>query len=332
MRLIDLFDNLYRPLRLRGRSPATARLYGCTLRAFGRWLGRDPELRDLDELVLARYLEARAGQVAALTVEKERTQLVALAGLAFERRLLDAKPQCPPGAIPDRVPQAWSIDELRAVMTAAADPATYAEGRNGRPRLFPVPAATGSQLTGSPLNVVSTAAPTSSADIKARFLAALLPVLYETGERVGAMLEARIEDYQRPHLVVRAEARKGRKRDRVYRLTDATCDRLEVAIGGRAEGLVFVWPWTRTLLWREFGKAVRAAGLNTRKRLRFHQIRRSAASHYAAAGGDAVEMLDHSSPRITKRWYIDPRLVDRGHRPCDILPPIVAVEAVQVGG
>lgn len=67
---------------------------------------------------------------------------------------------------------------------------------------------------------------------------------------------------------------------------------------------------------------VGAAGLDTRKRLRFHQIRRSAASHFAAAGGEAVEMLDHSSPKITNRWYLDPRLVDRGQRPCDILPPI----------
>jgi integrase len=309
MRLIDLFENLYRPLRLRGRSPATARLYGCTIRAFGKWLGREPELRDLDELVLARYLEARAGQVAALSAEKERSQLCALAGLAWERRLIETKPQCPPGAIPDRVPHAWSLDELRAVMAAAADPATYADRRSGRPRLFP------QQPAAAP-------AATPADAIKARFFGAILPALYETGERIGAMLEARIEDYERPHLVVRAEARKGRKRDRVYRLTDATCDRIEAAIGGRADGRVFVWPWTHTLLWREFGKAVKAAGLDGRKRLRFHQIRRSAASHYAAAGGDAVEMLDHSSPKITKRWYLDPRLVDRGVRPCDVLPPI----------
>ena len=313
MRLIDLFDNLYRPLRLRGRSPATTRLYGCTIRAFGKWLGRDPEIRDLDELVLARYLEARARQVAPLTAEKERSQLCALASLAWERRMIETKPTCPPAAIPDRVPQAWTLEQLRAVMVAAADPATYPQGRHGRPPRFARPVA---------------APPASkSAEIKAVFFAAILPVLYESGERIGAMMEARIGDYQRPHLVVRAEARKGRRRDRLYRLSDSTCDRIEAAIAGRADGLVFVWPWTRTLLWREFGKAVKRAGLNTRKRLRFHQIRRSAATHYAAAGGDAVEMLDHSSPRITQRWYLDPRLCDRGQRPCDLLPPITAVEA-----
>ena len=308
MRLQDLFDKLYRPLRLRGRSPATARLYGCTLRAFEKWLGRAPELRDLDELVLARYLEARAGQVAPLTVEKERTQLVALAGLAWERRLIETKPTCPPGALPDRVPQAWSMEELRRIMAAAADPATYRKPI-GRPRLFKRADAPGLDST--------------THEWKPAFFAALIPTLWETGERIGAMLDARIEDYDRPHLVVRAEARKGKKRDRVYRLTDATCDRIEAIIARRTEGRVFEWTFTRTYIWHNFGMIVKAAGLDTRKRVRFHQIRRSAASHYAAAGGDAVEMLDHSSPKITKRWYLDPRLVDRGARPCDLLPPIV---------
>jgi len=288
MRLQDLFENVYRPLRLRGRSPATTRLYGCTLRAFGRWLGRDPEIRDLDELVLARYLEARATQVAPLTVEKERSQLNALAGLAWERRLIEVKPSCPPGLIPDRVPTAWSVDELRKLMAAVSNPATWR--RNGAAH--------------------------------AAFFGALVPVLFESGERIGAMLGARIDDYQRPHLVVRAESRKGRRRDRAYRLTDATCDRIEALIGERAAGPIFVWNLAPTYLYDQFGRAVEAAGLDSRKRLRFHQIRRSAASHYAAAGGDACAMLDHSSPRITARWYLDPRLVDRGARPCDLLPSL----------
>jgi len=309
MTLTELFDNLYRPLRLRGRSPATARLYGWTIRAYGRYLGREPTLADLDELALARYLEARAVQVRPFTAEKERTQLVALAGLAWERRLLDVKPNVPPGPIPDRVPEAWSLDELRRLLAAAADPATYRRGKPGRPPLFKRPPA---EI--APRGV--------DAEWKARFFSAILPALWETGERIGAMLEARVDDYQRPHLVVRAEARKGRKRDKCYRLTDATCDRIEQLLAGRTGGRVFDWPQTRTHLWTTFGMAVRAAGLDTRHRVRFHQIRRSAASHYAAAGGDACAMLDHSSPRITTRWYLDPRLSDRGARPCDVLPAI----------
>jgi integrase len=309
MTLKDLFENLYRPLRLRGRSQATTRLYGCVIRNFGRWLGREPEVRDLDELVLAQYLEARASQVAPLTVERERCSLVALASLAWERRLIEMKPTCPPGHIPDRVPTAWSVEELRAVMAAASDPATFCGLPKGRPPRSTRPAVTSKRQT-------------PRACTYARFFSAIVPTLYETGERIGAMLGAMIEDYERPYLVVRAEARKGRKRDRAYRLTEETCDRIDALIAGRDTGPVFVWDRAKQLLYRRFGQVVYAAGLDTKKRLRFHQIRRSAASHFAAAGGDAVEMLDHSSPKITKRWYLDPRLVDRGARPCDLLPSI----------
>jgi integrase len=309
MRLIDLFHDYYRPLRLRGRSPATTKLYGCCIRAYGRYLDRDPTVADLDELLLAKYLEHRAGQVAALTAEKERTQLVALAGLAFERRLIEIKPTVPPAPIPDRVPVAWTLDELRRLLAAAADPATFVS-RNGRPPLFRRPGAAAPQVA-------------DDHRWRARFFKAIVPTLWESGERVGAMLEVEIADYQRPHLLVRGEARKGRKRDRLYRLTAGTCGQIDELLDGRTDGLVFDWGLTRTYLWREFGRVVRAAGLDGR-RVSFHQIRRSAASHYAAAGGDPCQMLDHSSPRITARWYLDPRVADRSARPCDILPPISA--------
>jgi len=292
MLLIDLFTTLYRPLRLRGRSPETTRLYHCTLRAFGRWLGREPELRDLDELVMARYLEARAGQVAPLTAEKERSQLCALAALAWERRLIHTKPSCPPATVPDRIPTAWSVDELRRLLTAASDPRTYG-------RVAP-----------------------AEARRRAAFFGGLLPVAYETAERIGAILAALIEDYRRPMLIVRAEARKGRRRDRIYKLTEGTCDRVEALIAGRTSGLVFEWQLATTYIHNAFHRIASAAGLEQRRRLGFHDIRRSAASHFAAAGGDAVAMLDHSSGATTRRWYLDPRLADRGVRPCDVLPPI----------
>lgn len=312
MTLQNFFDAYYRPLRLRGRSAATARLYGCTLRAYGKYLGRDATLADLDELALARYLEVRATQVKPLTAEKERTQLVALAGLAWERRLIEVKPAVPPAPLPDRVPVAWTVDELRRLLAAAADPATYRRLR-GRPSRFRT----------------ATAAPPAleSPQWRPLFFSALIPTLWETGERIGAMLEARVEDYARPHLLVRAEARKGKKRDRLYRLTDATCDRIDELLADRTTGQVFAWPMTKTYLWQEFGRIVKAAGLDGGERVRFHQIRRSAASHYAAAGGDACAMLDHSSPRITLKWYLDPRLADRGARPCDVLPTIAATAA-----
>lgn len=309
MTLHDAFETLYRPLRLRGKSHRTTMLYGCTLRAFGRWLGREPTVADLDDLVVARYLEARAGQVAPLTAERERIQLVALSRLLAERRVIEVPLAVPAGRIPERVPQAWTLDDMARLLAAAADPATY-RSRSGRPRIFPLPA------------IAKPDATPESAVVLARMFAALIPVLWETGERIGAVMDARQEDYRRPHLLLRAEARKGSKRDRLYTLSAATCDRIEAVII-LGNDRIFPWASGKNTLYNQLGKVLKAAGLREgKRRLGFHQIRRTACTHYAAAGGDPRWFLDHENLRTTTRWYLDPRFVENHAPPCDVLPAI----------
>jgi integrase len=313
--LLDAFHDLYRPLRLRGKSHRTTMLYECTFRAFGRWLGRVPVVADLDDLVVARYLEARAGQVAPLTAERERIQLCALARLLAERRVIEFPLTVPPGRLPERVPEAWSLEDMAKLVAAAADPATY-RSRSGRPRIFPLPA------------LAKPAATAESAVELARMFSALIPVLWECGERIGAVMEARPEDYRRPHLLLRAEARKGSKRDRVYTLSAATCDRLEtlMAAGNKR---IFPWASSKNTLYNQLRKVMRAAGLRgDKKRLGFHQIRRTACTHYAAAGGDPRWFLDHENLRTTSRWYLDPRYIENHAPPCDVLPVIVPAEGL----
>lgn len=309
MTLADAFHNLYRPLRLRDRSQRTVELYGCLLRSFARWLGRPGTVADLDDLVVSRFLEDRVKKVSPLTAERERVQLCALSRLLAERRVIEFPLTVRQGRLPERAPEAWSIEEVGRLMAAAADPATY-RGRPGRPRCFPLPA------------LAKPAAAPENAVALARMFSALLPVLWETGERIWAVMEARPEDYRRPHLLIRAEARKGSKRDRVYTLSAATCDRLEALMVPGADR-VFPWASSKTTLWNQLRKIMKAAGLRAgKKRLGFHQIRRSACTHYAAAGGDPQWFLDHESLRTTKRWYLDPRLTDRHAPPCDVLPKI----------
>jgi len=287
MTLQEFFDNFYRPLRLRGRSHKTAESYSKTLKAFGRWLQRDPTLEDLDELVISRYLEHRTNTVSPYTAERERTQICALAGLAAERHLIAHRPIVMPERLPDRVPKAWSLQQLRRLYAAAEQSPHIIV-----PGLF-----------------------------ERDFFPSLFSVLWETGERIGAALGARWEDYHPPTLVVRAESRKGRKRDRCYRLSDATCRRLDAM--PRVAERIFPWPEDKPLRIYDALKRIRKRAGITGDRQAFHQIRRSAASHFAAAGGDATAMLDHSSPTTTKRWYLDPRMTDQSAKPCDLLPPIV---------
>lgn len=288
MTLTHFFGTVYRPLRLRGRSENTSRLYAATIAAFGRWLkaegiADEPGLEHLEELLLARYLESRAANRSPYTAEKERTQLMSMARLANERRLIDRIPTCPPGVLPDKVPTAWSADELRKLLAAAGSARGMVSG---------VPAA--------------------------EWFPAVISVAWETGERIGALLQTKRADYRRPMLTVPAEARKGRRRGRVYQLSDATCDRLD-ALAASGSDLLLPWDKHYTYLWARLRDILKAAGLSG-KRLGFHQVRRSAISHIAAAGGDPVAFAGHANPAVTKRWYLDPRMTDRGPAPHELLP------------
>jgi integrase len=307
MRLADFFDNVYRPLRLRGRSANTARLYHCTLRAFAKAMGHEPTLADLDDLVLAKYLEHRVHQVSPYTAERERIAFMALARLAWERRLIEVLPVCPPAPLPERIPTAWTIEDMKRLMALAEIPATYGKAGDLK-RCGYTP------------------------DKFAKIIPAVVAAVWETGERIGALLDCRADDFQRPTLLVKAEYRKGSKKAKLFNLTEQTCDRLEVSIACGDGTMLFPWGMTPTYMQTVFGRVVKAAGLerdDLPRGQRFHQVRRTALSHFASLGGDATAMAGHESPKTTKRWYLDPRLTDRGPKPCDVLPRLTEAGGIQ---
>ena len=73
--LRELFDEKYKPLRLRGRSQNTVRLYGCTIRSFSKYLRTEARLSDLTDLTVSGFLEKRCIECSPYA-EKERTQLL----------------------------------------------------------------------------------------------------------------------------------------------------------------------------------------------------------------------------------------------------------------
>lgn len=64
------------------------------------------------------------------------------------------------------------------------------------------------------------------------------------------------------------------------------------------------------IIWRKIGEVLERAGLPTDSKSKFHRIRRTVASYYEAAGGNATELLGHSSRKITEK-YLDRRIVAR---------------------
>ncbi len=290
MTLQEFFDNYYRPLKLRGKSENTFRLYGCTIRSFGKFLGRVPMLADIaDEITLARFMDYRQANVSPYSAEKERSQLMALARLANDRRMIPSLPSCEPSPLPDRVPVSWSEDELRRLYKAAASTTGY---------VGLVPAG--------------------------EYFTALITVCFETTERIGALLDVEPSNYTRPFLTVPGEIRKGGRRARVYELSEEACRRVERLLAVN-KNRIFSWTQARTYLWDKAKGILTRANL-TGKRLAFQQVRRSAISHMAKATNDAaaVAFAGHAQAATTRKWYIDPRYQSRGPKPGDMLPRLDA--------
>lgn len=297
--LREFFETNYRPLKLRHGSPSTVRLYGCTIRAFGKWLSQqagdekgylEPLLTHLDDMTVSRYLTDRSAKRSRFTSEKERTQILSIWRHACDRGAhpTGVRPSIPPTPLPERIPRAWSVEDLQKIVTAA--------------KAMP------GDVEGVPARI---------------FWPALVLLCYQSAERIGAVMSLEKSDYSRPRVFMRAEYRKGGKRDRVYKLSEGLCDLLDILAkaNGRKRRL-FVWGGPTTYLWDKFGAVVRAAGLPCGRRDKFHKLRRSAATHYAALGHDATALLDHSSPRVTKRYYLDETMISRGPEPSEVLPSI----------
>lgn len=269
--LREFLRDYYAPLK--GISSRTCILYEQTIRPFSEFLKRDATLSDLTEINAARFLSDRLKKRSAATVAKDRAQLRAMWEFAARKGMVNTWPTIKRIVVPDRVPEAWFTADMCAIFRAAdAEPG---------------------MISGAPAG---------------RFWRALILLGYETGERVGGLLSLRWQDVSERGVIFRAEGRKGRRRD-LYSEISPECYRSLCEIRTLGD-LVFNWDKTYTYLWRRLGEILKRAGLPADRRCKFHKIRRTTASYYEAGGGSAQQLLDHSSPVVTKR-YIDPRIARR---------------------
>jgi integrase len=274
MTLDRFLTDVYVPLRLRGRSPESVRLLRHAITQFSRWLGRPATLDDLDDLVVSQWLAKMAEKKSPNSVSRERSGILALWNLAQGRGLVRLRPTVAPELIPQSTPRAFTTDELARL----AEAAKWSSGWVG-----PVPA-----------NV---------------FFQALIAVGLETGERINALLKTPRYCWQRPTLTVPAVIRKGKRQERVYELSPEACALVDRVVAHDGP-TVFWWIASDTALRKRWKTITRRAGLGDGRDVQFHALRRSTASHLAAAGLDATSYLGHSTDRITRRSYLDPRVVD----------------------
>ncbi|MCH7688632.1 MAG: hypothetical protein IH899_18445, partial [Planctomycetes bacterium] len=137
------------------------------------------------------------------------------------------------------------------------------------------------------------------------------------GHRLRSVLLARTEDLQDGYLTARNTKQ---NRETVHKLHADTLTALKV-LPPHPSGLLFPWPFKRRQIWREFGIILKAADLPGGRRNQFHKLRRTSATHLAAAVGiEAAERhLGHVTPGLARSAYIDPRYLPT-IKPTDHLP------------
>lgn len=283
MLLQDFFDSVYLPLKLRNRSTNTIRLYRYSVRCFGATLGRPATLDDLTDTQVSLHLARLvANHLSPYSVNKERSQLLAIWSFGARKKYLDHFPDVEPEIAPKRAPLAWLESEMhRLVQVCREQPGDYA---------------------GVPAGL---------------WWVAIHEVCWDTAERIGAIRQLAWEHLNSDGwLVVPAELRKGKREDKCFLLGQDTLVTLR-SISQPARNQIFPWPFSATYLYHVYKQILRRAGLPADRRSKFHRLRRTAASYYEAAGGNATDLLGHANRETTKR-YLDPRIVTQ-KQPSEVL-------------
>lgn len=281
MTLAGVVRDLYAPLR--GISDRTVVIYEGTLRRLAEFLGHEPTLDDLDEIVIAKFLSHRVRTASPGSAAKDRACLRALWEFCARRKLTEKWPEVRPITVPERVPRAWLLDEFERLLAACND--EYGE------------------VVGVPARL---------------WFRAILLTAYWTGERIGALLTLEWGDVDNDAILFRAEGRKGRRED-IYRPIPPECYAAIQAIRTNRR-IVFDWDRSYTLIWGRLGKICQRAGLPNDRMSKFHRVRKTSASYYEAGGGDAQQLLAHKNRGTTKR-YLDPRIV-KAQAATEILPRV----------
>jgi integrase len=284
--LTELFETLYRPHKLAYSAESTIYQYRLNLRRFRDFLEREPLVTDLRDALVTEctgWIMAKQG-LSAGSASKFRDNVCALWRFLARKGVIATWPDVDQVPEPVRIPRAWTRDELARLWAYL--------------RLMP------GELCGVPAS---------------DWFLSLHSVLWDSGERIGALLltEWPQVDLAGGWIWVKAEARKGRLADKLYKLHPQTTEWL-ARIQSPARKLVWPWPYNREYLWTLYGGILARAGLPCDREHKFHCMRRSVGSHAAAAGGNAQQMLGHADGSTTREHYLDPRIT-RPPGPCDIL-------------
>lgn len=299
MKLRELLTERYAVLHnLKDR---TIELQAGSIDKFAQFLGREPEVSDLNDLTISKFCRWRATTkwrgrtVSAATVKKDLTHLTGLWNFCARKRMKTAEgemlefPDLPRNLlrVPQKVPRGYKVEEVSAMIRAARD-------RCGR--VGPVEGAW--------------------------FWQTIIMAAWYTGARIGSLQGVRWGDVdlEAGRIVFRAEEYKGGLKSIVRAIPADLVARLRTGV--RAEGEL-VWPWRdfrrgTTSIFQALRFICHSAGVTPRG---FHAIRKASGSYVKAGGGDATDHLAHENPRTTRQSYLDPTITGQ-QSALDYLPPL----------
>jgi integrase len=279
--LLDFFRGHYAPLRLATAVHATRSRYESDIGRLKSYLGREPKISDLTpETIVGLCARMLADGRSPATCNKIRSELLAMATFAAKRGIATWPDGVPKQREFQRAPTAWDAAQLNRLFAAASE------------------------------------SPGMIGDIPAHdWWPALFAVLWDTGARIGAVMQMRwaAVDLERRTVILLAETQKHRA-DQLFRLHPQTMTLISAL---RESDPLFAWPYSTPFLWKNLRRLLKRAGLPHTRRDMFHRMRRSVASHYEAHGGDATVLLGHSSRAVTMA-YLDPTITG-GKHPADVL-------------
>lgn len=278
-----ILHDRYFPVRPTIRSDQTRAQYRFAVNDFGTMLGRTPVKDDLtdDNLnALAIWLLDHKG-VAEITANERVGRLKTLWTWLAKRGQIACFPTIARIPQPERIPRAWTAEELR--------------------RLFGSFAQEHGEIGGVPANL---------------WWLSAHAWLWNTGERKGATFLFRFDmlDWKSGVAVLPPEVRKGRRKSAVYHLWPDVLDMLKEIRLPRRE-LVWPWPYHPGTYYHRYDRILQRAGLPTGRYHKTQAMRISHATWLHALGKDATAALGHSSPETTRASYLDTRLLTPMDKP-----------------
>jgi len=275
--LPEFYRRQYRPTQLLGCARATLAQYEVALSHYNA-SGDGLPISSLTEIHLAAVVRHVLGRGSSpATANKVLRHLMAILRFARRKHLIRHLPRIRKLREPERLPEAWRLEEITAILEAAkAEPGAVAS----------IPAGA--------------------------YWESLLLACYDSGGRIGAVSAMRPMDVDLGHGWAKlcAENQK-QSRDQFFQLDDQTV-RAIGRIWDRERPLLWPWPFGRNALYDHFRKILKRAGVSYGQMHGglFHKVRRTSGSLVEANGGDGSRQLGNSRAVFLKHYW-DPRIAPR---------------------